>query len=123
MARTELPVRQRGESCELPVATSAEWAQDRAGLLRAIADPTRLRMLACLVKASAPVCVCDFTAAFGLSQPTISHHMAKLRAAGLADSHKDGIWTYYRLGEGLSETVCALLAAALAGSPYLEATD
>jgi ArsR family transcriptional regulator len=66
-------------------------------VLKALADPTRLQIVSSLAQASQPVCVCDFTAAFQLSQPTISHHMATLRAAGLVESSKKGIWAYYRL--------------------------
>jgi ArsR family transcriptional regulator len=43
------------------------------------------------------VCVCDFTAAFGLSQPTVSHHLRILRDAGLVESERRGTWAYYRL--------------------------
>jgi Predicted transcriptional regulators len=70
--------------------------------MKAMADPTRLTMLASLWKADAPICICDFTAGLGLSQPTISHHMARLKEAGLVDSEKSGIWTYYRLRDKLA---------------------
>ncbi len=102
-------VRQRGACCELPEVDSA-WATSTADVLKALADPTRLTMIASLWRAQAPVCICDFTAAMDLSQPTISHHMAKLREAGLVDSEKRGIWVYYRLREGLPEGTRRLLA-------------
>ena len=83
-------------------------------MLKAIADPTRLAMLAALRAASEPVCICDFTAAFDLTQPTISHHMAKLHAARLVDSQKRGLWTYYRLNPELPSLDLQLLDSALA---------
>jgi ArsR family transcriptional regulator len=80
-------------------------------VLKALADPTRLQMIGILKNAPEPVCVCDFTAAFDLSQPTISHHMGKLREAGLVDVSKDGIWAYYRLARHLEPRTRALLDA------------
>jgi ArsR family transcriptional regulator len=50
-----------------------------------------------LDRAREPICVCDFTAAFDLGQPTVSHHLGKLRDAGLVASHKQGIWAFYAL--------------------------
>jgi ArsR family transcriptional regulator, arsenate/arsenite/antimonite-responsive transcriptional repressor len=109
MATKELPVlRQRGACCDLPVVKES-WANDTSGLMKALADPTRLTMLASLWKADAPICICDFTAGLGLSQPTISHHMAKLRAAGLVDSEKRGIWVFYRLHNKLTPSTRRLL--------------
>lgn len=80
-------------------------------VLKALADPTRLQMIGILTKSADPVCVCDFTAAFDLSQPTISHHMAKLREAGLVGVSKVGIWAYYRLNDKLDSRTRALLDA------------
>lgn len=94
-------LRQRGTCCELPVVKES-WANQTSELMKAMADPTRLTMLASLWKADAPICICDFTAGLGLSQPTISHHMARLKEAGLVDSEKSGIWTYYRLRDKLA---------------------
>jgi len=111
---TELPVRQRGICCDLPVPVDERWAQERAALLKALADPTRLSMVAALRGASAPVCICDFTAAYELSQPTISHHMGKLRTAGLVESSRQGVWVYYRLRPDLPAGLTLLLEAVLA---------
>ena len=110
MTLRELPViRERGTCCELPVAVDLEWATRQADLLKALADPTRLTMIAALRKAAAPVCICDFTAALSLTQPTISHHMGKLREAGLVESEKRGIWVYYRLRDKLPTSTRKLL--------------
>ena len=102
-------VRQRGVCCGLP-EVDAGWAEETAELMKALADPTRLTMMASLWKASEPICICDFTAVFGLSQPTISHHMAKLKEIGLVDSERRGIWVYYRLGANLAPGTRKLLA-------------
>jgi ArsR family transcriptional regulator, arsenate/arsenite/antimonite-responsive transcriptional repressor len=110
----ELPViRERGSCCELPVTVDQEWVTSQADLLKALGDPTRLTMMAALRKAAAPVCICDFTAALNLSQPTISHHMAKLREAGLVEAEKRGIWVYYRLHPNLPANAAGILDALL----------
>jgi ArsR family transcriptional regulator len=114
MAVKEVPVvRERGACCALP-AVKPEWADDTADLMKALADPTRLTMVASLWKAGAPICVCDFTAGLGLSQSTISHHMARLKEAGLVDSEKRGIWVYYRLREKLKPSTRKLLGFLIA---------
>jgi DNA-binding transcriptional ArsR family regulator len=113
MEARELPVRQRGVSCEVPAPADEGWAAETSELLKALADPTRLSMIASLTRAREAVCVCDFTAAFGLSQPTISHHMAKLRVAGLVESQRRGVWVYYRLRADLSPLARRLLESLL----------
>jgi ArsR family transcriptional regulator len=70
-------------------------------------------MVAILRDAEAPVCVCDFTAAFELSQPTVSHHMAKLREAGLVESEKRGIWSFYSLRRDLPAATRRLVESLL----------
>ena len=102
-------VRQRGACCELPEVDPA-WAQSISGLLKALADPTRLTMLAALWKAEAPVCICDFTGSLDLSQPTISHHMGRLKEACLVESEKRGIWIYYRVRQDLPAATRELVA-------------
>jgi ArsR family transcriptional regulator len=110
VAVKQLPmVRQRGVCCGLPDVDAA-WAEGTAGLMKALADPTRLTMIASLWKAEAPICICDFTAGLALSQPTISHHMAKLKEIGLVDSEKLGIWIYYRLRADLPPATKQILA-------------
>src|SRR5207248_5722684 len=97
-----LPVRRRGQCCGVELPAERGWAEERAALLKALADPTRLLMAACLWRAEAPICICDFTASLDLGQPTISHHMAKLKAAGLVRARREGVWIYYSLREDLS---------------------
>ena len=67
-----------------------------AATFKALADPTRVAIVNRLSSGS-PVCVCDLTAAFELSQPTVSHHLRVLRDAGLIESERRGTWAYYRL--------------------------
>ena len=106
-------IRERGVCCALP-AVDARWAEQKADTLKALADPTRLTMIASLWKAEAPICICDFTAGLELTQATISHHMAKLREAGLVDCEKRGIWVYYRLADRLPSSTRKLLSQLLA---------
>jgi ArsR family transcriptional regulator, arsenate/arsenite/antimonite-responsive transcriptional repressor len=114
VAVKELPViRERGVCCSLP-RVSVSWAEERAELMKALADPTRLTMVASLWKAEAPICICDFTAGLNLSQPTISHHMAKLKEAGLVESEKRGIWIYYHLRDRMPAETRKLLSALVA---------
>ncbi len=75
---------------------SAEASAQLAARFKALADPTRVAIVNRLAAAD-EVCVCDLTAAFDLSQPTISHHLRLLRDAGLVDAERRGTWAYYRL--------------------------
>jgi len=76
---------------------SRAQAEQVAPLLKALADPVRLRLMSLV--ASHPggeACVCDLADAFDLSQPTISHHLKVLHESGLLDRDKRGVWVYYR---------------------------
>ena len=76
---------------------SDEAAEASALLLRALADPTRVRIVNLLANSPEPVCVCDLNANFDLSQPTISHHLKKLVSAGLLAREQRGTWAYFSL--------------------------
>jgi ArsR family transcriptional regulator len=106
-----LPVRQRGSCCDVALDIKPAAVAAAVDLLRLLADPARLQMLAALQEAAQPVCICDFTAALGLSQPTISHHMGKLRGAGLVKVTRLGIWSFYEIAPDLSPQVRDLLSA------------
>jgi len=113
-----LPVRQRGNCCEINTGLKPAAVTATVDLLKTLADPARLQIIAALRDADDPVCVCDFTAALGLSQPTISHHIGKLRNAGLVKVTKEGIWSFYELAPDLTAPVRALLDSAVAaGAP------
>lgn len=73
-------------------------AMDLAKLVKAVADPARLQLLA-LIKSSesGEACVCDLTDPVGLSQPTVSHHLKVLTEAGLITREQRGTWAYYRV--------------------------
>jgi ArsR family transcriptional regulator, arsenate/arsenite/antimonite-responsive transcriptional repressor len=76
---------------------TAGQAEQVAPLLKALADPVRLRLMSLVAShEGGEACICDLNAAFDLSQPTISHHMKVLYDAGLVDRDKRGVWVYYR---------------------------
>jgi ArsR family transcriptional regulator len=78
-------------------ATDALDASTR--LLKAFADPVRLRLLNLLYGDREEVCVCHLHEALGLSQPTVSRHLAYLRRHGLVLGRKEGLWVHYRLAK------------------------
>jgi len=91
---------------------SQAQAEQIAPLLKALADPVRLRLISLV--ASHPggeACVCDLNDAFDLSQPTISHHLKVLHDAGLLDRDKRGVWAYYKIRTAALASVAALIAA------------
>ena len=89
-----------------------EQAQQIAPLLKALADPVRLRLLSMVMSsANAEACVCDLNEAFDLSQPTISHHLKVLHDAGLLDRDKRGVWVYYRARRAALSALGALISA------------
>ena len=77
---------------------SADAALRISPLLKALADPVRLRLLSLVAShQDGEACVCDLQEAFDLSQPTISHHLKVLHEVGLLDRSKRGVWVYYRI--------------------------
>ncbi len=77
---------------------SMEQAEQVAPLLKALADPVRLRLLSLIgAHDGGEACVCDLTGAFDVTAPTISHHLKVLREAGLIAADRRGTWIYYRL--------------------------
>ena len=89
---------------------SRDEASALASYFKALADPTRVAIVNRLTGAE-EVCVCDFTAAFDLSQPTVSHHLRILRDSGLVESSRRGTWAYYRLVPEALNAVRDALAA------------
>jgi len=76
-----------------------EQAEQVAPLLKALADPVRLRLLSLVAcHEGGEACICELNDVFELSQPTISHHMKVLGDAGLVDRDKRGVWVYYKIG-------------------------
>ena len=110
--RTELPL--LTECCSplvRDVIQPAE-AETLAGGFRALADPTRLRLIS-LVAAhkDAEACVCELTDPVGLSQPTVSHHLKILVDVGILTREQRGKWAYYRLVPGALEALAALITS------------
>lgn len=90
---------------------SADAAERIVPLLKALADPVRLRLLSLVASYDGQeACVCDLNDAFDLSQPTISHHLKVLHDAGLLDRSKRGVWVYYRVQPTALADLGALLA-------------
>ena len=93
-------------------ATTGQPAVDQLeSLFKALADKTRLRILALLGKNE--VCVCHIHDSLGVPQPTVSRHLAYLRRAGLVDARRDGVWMHYRVARSLNPNVQMVLSAAL----------
>ncbi|MEX0869438.1 MAG: metalloregulator ArsR/SmtB family transcription factor [Nitriliruptoraceae bacterium] len=87
---------------EIDAASATVLAQ----VFRALGDPTRLRLLSLIAtQPDAQACVCDLTAAVGLKQPTVSHHMKQLVGAGLVVREQRGKWAYYRVREETLEVL------------------
>lgn len=78
-------------------------------LLAAVAEPTRLRLLALLKGGEA--CVCDLFGALDLPQPLVSRHLGILRRAGLVTARREGLWMHYSLAEPRSAGHAKLLDA------------
>ena len=96
---------------------SQAQAEQVAPLLKALADPVRLRLMSLV--ASHPggeACVCDLGGAFDLSQPTISHHLKVLHDVGLLDRDKRGVWVYYRARSEALASLGALIGSPVAGA-------
>ena len=84
-------------------------AEAAAGLFKALADPARVRLVNLLATSEEPVCVCELIEPLGLSQPTVSHHLKKLTAAGLLDREQRGVWAFYSLNRKALAAAAQLL--------------
>ena len=90
---------------------TASQAADLARLLKALADPTRLRLVSMVAAhENGEACVCDLTEPLGLTQPTISHHLKILVDAGIFTRDKRGVWAYYALRPGTLQALADILA-------------
>ena len=88
-------------------------AEQVAPLLKALADPVRLRLMSMVAShQGGEACVCDLTEGFELSQPTISHHLKVLHDVGLLDRSKRGVWVYYRVRSEALADLAALIGSA-----------
>jgi ArsR family transcriptional regulator len=114
---TALPVlspreRQPGGCCEAPVEPdlSADAALALAGTVKALADPTRLRIVDTLRKAAPEaVCQCELLPLFDMSQPALSKHLKILVGAGVIGTERRGLWAYYYVLEDSLKELTAWL--------------
>jgi ArsR family transcriptional regulator len=92
---------------------SQHAAEQIAPLLKALADPVRLRLMSLVAShEGGEACVCDLNDAFDLSQPTISHHLKVLHEAGLLEREKRGVWVYYRASGSALDGLASLIGPA-----------
>ena len=80
-------------------------------VFKALADKTRLRILALL--GTHEVCVCHIHDALAVPQPTASRHLAYLRRVGLVDVRREGVWMHYRVSQSLDPVVRGVVNAAV----------
>jgi len=104
--------RPKGEPCCEPVVypdVEREHAVRLADVAKALGDPIRLQLVDVLRKHAGKVCVCELVPLFDVSQPTLSHHLKKLREAGIVDSERQGLWAYYYVLPGALDGLAAWL--------------
>ena len=118
---TQLPVAEDALACCSPLARepiSAHQSQQVASLLKAIAEPARLRLLSLVLShEGAEACVCDLTPYFDLSQPTISHHLKVLHDSGVLDREKRGTWVFYKARPEAMEALGSLFSTSESSAP------
>src|ERR1041384_2253378 len=104
--------RRAGERCCEPVVypdVQPEHAPRGATAARARGAPIRLQLVDVLRRHAGKVCVCELVPLFDISQPTLSHHLKKLREAGIVDCERRGLWAYYYVIPGALEEISAWL--------------
>ena len=102
-----------GEPCCEPVVypdVEREQAQRMAAIAKALGDPVRLQLVDVLRKHAGKVCVCELVPLFDLSQPTVSHHLKKLKDAGIVGAERPGLWAYYYVIPDALEELSAWLS-------------
>ena len=109
------PKRKRaaGEPCCEPVVypdVERVQAVRMAEVAKALGDPIRLQLVDVLRKHAGKVCVCELVPLFDVGQPTLSHHLKKLRDAGIVDSERQGLWAYYYVMPGALGELSAWLS-------------
>jgi len=111
--RSPLPL---ADACCTPLLRqpiTGSQAADLARLLKALADPTRLRLVSMVAaQEGGEACVCELTEPLGLTQPTISHHLKILVDAGIFTRDKRGVWAYYALVPAALDALSAVLSTA-----------
>lgn len=102
------------QACCLPIRArrlSAPGARQLSRQFAALADPVRLRILSVLATApDGAVCACDLVEPVGKSQPTVSHHLKVLKAAGLVTAQRDGKSIWYAVVPAALDALCEVLS-------------
>jgi ArsR family transcriptional regulator len=100
-----------GPCCEPVVYPDVERSQalQMAEVAKALGDPIRLQLVDVLRKHAGKVCVHELIPLFDVGQPTVSHHLKKLREAGIVDSERRGLWAYYYVVPGALDELAAWL--------------
>ncbi len=105
------------EPCCSPLFAPAfdeDSAADMAAILKALADPVRLRLVSIVGQAEeGEVCACDLPEAVGKSQPTVSHHLRQLVEAGILQREQRGKWAWFRLQPDQLERICSAISIGL----------
>lgn len=104
--------RAAGERCCEPVVypdVERGQAIRMSEVAKALGDPIRLQLVDVLRRHAGKVCVCELVPLFDVSQPTLSHHLRKLRAARIVDSERRGLWAYYYVLPGALEELSGWL--------------
>ena len=113
--------------CSTVPAPRVRHAASLVSLYQALADATRLRILAILAETpggpGGELCVCHIHAGLNVSQPTVSRHLAYLRKAGLVAARREGVWMHYRLVAPADPVVAAVFTAALHALGHVDGTS
>ena len=102
-----------GTACCAPLVhpdVSPIAAERLAEIAKALSDPIRLQVVDVLRRHAGKVCVCELVPLFEVGQPTLSHHLKKLRAARLIDVERRGLWSFYYVLPGALEELSGWLA-------------
>ncbi|MCC6991189.1 MAG: metalloregulator ArsR/SmtB family transcription factor [Acidobacteria bacterium] len=113
--------------CTSSPAPRVRNAAALTGLYQALADATRLRILAILTQQTpdgpdGELCVCHIHDCLGVSQPTASRHLAYLRKAGLVEARRQGVWMHYRIVRPADPVVASVFDAAIHALDHAEST-
>jgi|SRR5215208_3755075 len=105
--------RASGEPCCEPLVfpeVTASVAGGLAAVAKALSDPIRVQLVDVLRQHPGEVCVCELVPLFDVSQPTLSHHLKKLRDAGIVGVERRGLWAYYYVNPESTEALRAWLS-------------
>jgi ArsR family transcriptional regulator, arsenate/arsenite/antimonite-responsive transcriptional repressor len=103
------------------ISKSPSAVDELENVFKALADKTRLRILALL--GNNEVCVCHIHDSLGVPQPTVSRHLAYLRRSGLVAARRDGVWMHYQVSTSLSPAIRGVIAAAVDALQHVPATS